>query len=209
MFYLVKTPWWLKKFYSSFVWDIKTPEKVIYLSFDDGPEPEITPFVLKELKNFDALGTFFCIGQNVVDYPDLYKQIIDEGHAVGNHTQNHLNGWHVNDEAYLKDVLEASHHIDSALFRPPYGKITKFQAKQLPAAMKGANVKVIMWDVVSGDFDETIPPQRCLENVLFNAVAGSIVVFHDSKKAFPRMEFALPRVLEYFSKKGFSFGSLK
>ena len=137
MKYFVKTPWWLKKIYSSYTWSIPTKEKIIYLTFDDGPHPEITPFVLKELKNYNALATFFCIGKNVLAYPGIYKQILDEGHSVGNHTQNHLNGWKTSNDAYMKDIAEAANYIDSNLFRPPYGKITSFQAKHLHAAMKG------------------------------------------------------------------------
>src|SRR5512138_2157498 len=130
-YYLVKTPWWLKKLYPDYVWSIDTKEKVLFLSFDDGPHPEITPFILSELKRYDALATFFCIGKNVVNYPGIYKQIQDEGHSLGNHTFNHLNGWKTDDETYLKDVLEASGVIDSSLFRPCYGRITSFQAKNL------------------------------------------------------------------------------
>lgn len=208
MFYLVKTPLWLKRMFPSYVWQIDTDEKILYLTFDDGPFPNVTPFVLAQLKNYNALATFFCVGQNVVDYPDIYQQILDEGHEVGNHTFNHYNGWRVKNDVYLKDVLEASHYIDSSFFRPPYGKITSFQAKRLPAVMKGKKVKVIMWDVVSGDFDESITPQRCLQNVLFKSVPGSIVVFHDSEKAFPRLEYTLPRVLQHFSEKGYKFSSL-
>jgi peptidoglycan/xylan/chitin deacetylase (PgdA/CDA1 family) len=209
MFYLVKTPWWLKRAFPSYTWQLKTSEKIIYLTFDDGPCEEVTPFVLRQLREHGALATFFCIGKNVVEQRELYRQIISEGHAVGNHTYSHLNGWKTKDEVYMKDVLEASHHIDSNLFRPPYGKITRFQARRLPAVMKGANVKLIMWDVLSGDFDERVSGKKCLENVIFNAGPGSIVVFHDSKKAFPRLQYALPKMLSFFSGRGYSFRSLE
>ncbi|MFI5186725.1 MAG: polysaccharide deacetylase family protein, partial [Chitinophagales bacterium] len=152
MKYFVKTPWLLKKLYSFYTWDIPTSEKNLYLTFDDGPHPEITPFVLNELKKYNALATFFCIGKNVLAYSDTYKQILNEGHSVGNHTQNHLNGWKTSNDAYMKDIAEAANYIDSNLFRPPYGKITLFQAKNLRAAMKGRKTKVIMWDVLSADF---------------------------------------------------------
>jgi len=208
MFYFVKTPGWLKKIYDSFIWSMPASDKTLYLTFDDGPHPEATLFVLKELKKYNVLATFFCIGKNVVAYPDIYKQIIREGHSVGNHTYNHLNGWKTNNDDYLNDIKLASNEIDSYLFRPPYGRITSFQAKNLKRVMKGKEPKVIMWDALSGDFDITCSPQQCLANVLFASVSGSIIVFHDSEKAFPRLEYALPRVLRYFSEKGYLFKSL-
>ena len=208
MKYFIRTPWWLKKFYPDYVWDIKTKEKVVYLTFDDGPHPEATPFVLHELKKHDALASFFCIGKNVVAYPEIYKQILDEGHTTGNHTHNHLNGWKVKDDVYMKDILEASRHIDSSLFRPPYGRITTFQAKNLSAAMKGKKVKVIMWEVLSADFDESITAIQSLQNVVFKSTPGSIIVFHDSEKAFSKLQYVLPRVLQFFSDKKYRFEAL-
>jgi peptidoglycan/xylan/chitin deacetylase (PgdA/CDA1 family) len=209
MKYFVKTPWWLKKIYSSYTWSIPTKDNVIYLTFDDGPHPEITPFVLKELKNYNALATFFCIGKNVLAYPDVYKQILNEGHSVGNHTQNHLNGWKTSNDVYMSDVAEAANYIDSNLFRPPYGKITLFQARHLRGAMKGRKPKVIMWDVLSADFDERITNEQSLQYVILKALPGSIVVFHDSEKAFQKLQYALPKVLHHFSDKGFKFLSLE
>jgi len=160
------------------------------------------------LKKYNVFATFFCIGKNVVAYPDIYDQIIREGHSIGNHTYNHLNGWKANNDDYLNDIALAANEIDSYLFRPPYGRITSFQAKQLKTVMKGKEPKVIMWDVLSGDFDTSCSPQQCLANVLFASVPGSIIVFHDSEKAFPRLEYALPRVLQYFSEKGYLFKPL-
>jgi peptidoglycan/xylan/chitin deacetylase (PgdA/CDA1 family) len=208
MFYFVKTPGWLKKIYDSYTWSVASSDKILYLTFDDGPHPEATPFVLKELKKYNVLATFFCIGKNVVAYPDIYDQIIREGHSVGNHTYNHLNGWKTNNDDYLKDIALASDEIDSYLFRPPYGRITSFQARNLKPVMKGKEPKVIMWDVLSGDFDTACSPQQCLANVLFASVPGSIIVFHDSEKAFSKLKYALPRVLQYFSEKGYLFKSL-
>ena len=208
MFYFVKTPGWLKKIYDSYIWSIPGSDKILYLTFDDGPHPEATPFVLRELKKHNVLATFFCIGKNVVSYPGIYKQVLQEGHSIGNHTYNHLNGWKTNNDDYLKDIALASNEIDSYLFRPPYGRITSFQAKNLKPAMKGKEPKVIMWDVLSGDFDTACSPQQCLANVLFASVPGSIIVFHDSEKAFARLKYALPRVLQYFSEKGYLFKSL-
>ncbi|HMK19174.1 MAG TPA: polysaccharide deacetylase family protein [Chitinophagaceae bacterium] len=208
MFYFVKTPGWLKKIYDSYTWSVASSDKILYLTFDDGPHPEATPFILKELKKYNVLATFFCIGKNVVAYPDIYDQIIREGHSVGNHTYNHLNGWKTNNDDYLKDIALASNEIDSYLFRPPYGRITSFQAKNLKPVMKGKEPKIIMWDVLSGDFDTACSPQQCLANVLFASVPGSIIVFHDSEKAFSKLKYALPRVLQYFSEKGYLFKSL-
>lgn len=209
MRYFVKTPWWLKRIYSSYIWSIQTKEKIVWLTFDDGPHPVATPFVLDELKKYQAKATFFCIGKNVVAYPDLYKRILDEGHAVGNHTYNHLNGWKTKDKIYLEDISETSKYIDTTLFRPPYGRITSFQAMNVQKAMKKEAAHIIMWDVISGDFDNSIPAQRCTENVILNAKNGSIIVFHDSEKALPRLKPCLPEVLEFFIKKDFRFERLE
>jgi peptidoglycan-N-acetylglucosamine deacetylase len=208
MKYFIKTPWWLKRLYPSYVWSIKTKEKIMWLTFDDGPHPQATPFVLDELKKHNAKATFFCIGKNVAAWPDLYQRIIEEGHAVGNHTQHHLNGWKTKDRIYLDDIAEASRHINSTLFRPPYGRITRFQAAQLCKAMKKDKAKIIMWDVLSADFDESLLPQQCMEYVIMNARPGSIIIFHDSEKAWPRLRFSLPGVLQYFKEKGFRFEKL-
>jgi peptidoglycan/xylan/chitin deacetylase (PgdA/CDA1 family) len=206
MFYLVKTPWLLKKIYPECIWKISTLEKVIYLTFDDGPHPSATNFVLDELKKYNAKATFFCIGKNVEDHPDMYQKIIDEGHAAGNHTYNHLNGWKTDDAVYLDNIFKAKKIIDSNLFRPPYGRITKFQLKQLPA--EKYKLKTIMWSVLSGDFDKEVSGEECYLTVVKNAESGSVVVFHDSEKAIERLQYALPKVLKYFTEKGFEFRSI-
>lgn len=202
--YLVKTPWILKSLYPSLIWNIKTEDKKLYLTFDDGPHPKATSFVLDILKQYNAQATFFCIGKNVVENRDVYDRIIAEGHKVGNHTQNHLNGWKTDDETYLENIKQAALNIDSNLFRPPYGRISRFQIKLL----KQLKFKIIMWDVLSGDFDITLSKEKCLNNVILQATSGSIIVFHDSEKAWERLEYALPNVLEYFTQKGFEFHSL-
>jgi peptidoglycan/xylan/chitin deacetylase (PgdA/CDA1 family) len=206
--YFVKTPWWLKKFYSSYVWSIPTKEKILYLSFDDGPHPVATPFVLDELKKYNVPATFFCIGKNTVAYPEIFKRIKEEGHKVGNHTYNHLNGWRTKNDIYLNDIAEAGKCIDSNLFRPPYGRIKTSQVRHLADAMKIKKPRIIMWDVLSADFDQDITPEQCLANVILRARPGSIIVFHDSEKAFLRMKYALPLVLEHFSEKGYRFLAL-
>lgn len=210
MWYVVKTPWWLKKLYPTLTWQMPSNEKVLYLTFDDGPNEKVTPFVLNQLKEFDAKATFFCIGKNVVCNPDICREIIDAGHSIGNHTFDHLNGWKTNDKTYVDNILKARKYIDSNLFRPPYGRITKFQAKVLQDEKENQarNFKVIMWTVLSGDFDLKISPQKCLDNVLKNSSEGSIIVFHDSTKAYANMSFALPKALEHFGKKGFRFEKL-
>jgi peptidoglycan/xylan/chitin deacetylase (PgdA/CDA1 family) len=203
MFYFIKTPKWIMKFFSKCVWEIPSQEKIIYLTFDDGPHPEATSFVLDTLKEYGAKATFFCIGKNVIDQPVLYERIITEGHAVGNHTFNHLNGWKTTDSVYMEDIAKAKKYIDSSLFRPPYGKITPFQLKLL--AKEKFKLTPMMWTVLSGDFDVNLSKESCLENVLTTAKSGSIIVFHDSQKAFVKLQFVLPRVLDYFKQKGFRF----
>lgn len=203
MFYLVKTPFLLKKLYPDCVWEIDTSAKELYLTFDDGPHPAATPFVLEELKRYNAVATFFCIGENVKNHFDVYKQIIEQGHQPANHTFNHLNGWKVKDDEYIENVLLASKIIDSNLFRPPYGRITKFQLKVLRG--NRLNLTTVMWSVLSGDFDEKLSGENCYLNVVNQAKPGSIIVFHDSVKAFERLKYALPRTLEHFSSLGYSF----
>lgn len=207
LFYFTKTPIWIQYLYKNCIWKLPGDAKSIYLTFDDGPHPSITPFVLDELKKVQAKATFFCIGKNVVEYPDVYKRIIEEGHAVGNHTYQHLNGWKSSDEIYLNDIYKASNFIDSHLFRPPYGKITRFQLKQL--SKNRFTMKPIMWTVLSGDFDKNRSKEKCRNKVIQHTRAGSIVVFHDSEKAFERMSYVLPYMLNYFSEKGYRFEKIK
>lgn len=206
MFYPVKTPWWLKKLYGQCIWNMPADEKLIYLTFDDGPHPTITPFVLDQLRSYGARATFFCIGKNVVAHRDVYERILLEGHKTGNHTFNHLNGWKTSDEEYFDNISEAKKFIDSELFRPPYGKATRFQLRQL--ASSALKFRIIMWDVLSGDFDTTITPEKCTLNVVRYSKAGSIIVFHDSEKAFSRLQVALPKMLKYFSEKGYKFEAI-
>jgi peptidoglycan/xylan/chitin deacetylase (PgdA/CDA1 family) len=208
MKYFVKTPWWLMKIYPNRLWNVDTEEKIIYLSFDDGPHPVATPFVLDELNKYSAKATFFCLGKNVVDYPVIYQRILEEGHSTGNHTQNHLNGWKTTTHDYLADISEAAVNINSDLFRPPYGKIKRLQAKGICKAMNNKFAKIVMWDVLSGDFDESLSKENCLENVINKTKPGSIIVFHDSQKAFPRLEYTLPLFLQLFAGEGFTFKSL-
>ncbi len=205
MFYFVKTPLFVKKLFPKLIWSVATTKKVIYLTFDDGPTPKITNWVLEELKSHNAKATFFCIGKNVEKYPEIILNIRNNGHVIGNHTQNHLNGWKTKTNVYIADVLKANQQINKLtnqlLFRPPYGKIRSSQAK----ALQKIEYKIIMWDVLSADFDTLISKEKCLQNVIKNTRNGSIIVFHDSLKASDNLKFVLPRVLTHFTKKGFEF----
>jgi peptidoglycan-N-acetylglucosamine deacetylase len=186
-----------------------TREKVLYLTFDDGPHPAITLFVLDALKKFGATATFFCIGKNVALYPDVYRRILAEGHAVGNHTFNHPRGNKTSADAYAADIQKAAVLIRSNLFRPPYGRITRRQAAAVPAAMNHNDAKIIMWDVLSADFDQKIMPEKCFDYVRHHARPGSVVVFHDSEKAYPNMAYALTRVLQHFTAAGYGFEAIE
>jgi len=202
--YFIKTPFWLRLIYSACIWRKSNQERVIYLSFDDGPHPKATPFVLEQLSNFNAKASFFCIGKNVQLHPEIYDAILGAGHVVGNHTQNHMNGWKNNTKNYIADIQEATNWIDSNLFRPPYGRISFAQIKALRLHPTLPQL-TIMWDVLSGDFDTTITGEQCAQNVIQHAGPGSIVVFHDSAKAMDRLCIALPKVLAHFSKLGYQF----
>ncbi len=238
MLFLSKTPYLLKKFYpKQLIWNKSRAEKVIYLTFDDGPIPIVTPWVIKTLKNFNAKATFFCIGDNIVKHPEIFEQLKADGHAIGNHTFNHLKGWNTDDETYLANFLKCQQLTQTNLFRPPYGRIKKSQIVKLsneysvlsneykvPSNDKSIPnkenfqdslltthyplLKIIMWDVLSGDFDPSLSPEKCLHNVIKHTENGSIVVFHDSLKAWDRLKFVLPKVLEVWRKEGFEFGVL-
>jgi len=203
---LIKTPKWLKLLYPKLLWDANAANRCIYLTFDDGPIPIVTPFVLNILKQYNAKATFFCIGDNVRKHPDVFEQVKNEGHAIGNHTFNHLKGWKTEDNIYLDNFLQADKLLGTKLFRPPYGRIKRAQVKLLQKAKPG--IQIIMWSVLSGDYDASISPEQCLNNVIKNTKPGDIVLFHDSLKAQERMEYALPKAMEYWSKQGYSFGLL-
>ncbi|HET6244397.1 MAG TPA: polysaccharide deacetylase family protein [Bacteroidia bacterium] len=191
----------LQAIFSSFIWRYEPSEKKsLYLTFDDGPEPQVTPFVLDILKQYKAKATFFCVGENVHKNPDLYKRILIEGHKTGNHSYNHLNGWKTKSENYINNIQKCALVVNSKLFRPPYGKITPKQAKLLRPFFK-----IVMWDVLSGDYSEQNSEMKCYENIANHASNGSIIVFHDSLKSKKNVLSVLPKTLEHFSKKGYSF----
>jgi peptidoglycan/xylan/chitin deacetylase (PgdA/CDA1 family) len=201
----VKTHWTIKKLFSNYVWDIPNKENKVYLTFDDGPTPEITKWTLNQLKNYNAKATFFCIGDNIRKYPEVFKELLKEGHSIGNHTFNHLNGWKTNTKDYIENAKLFEEEYNKltnkscTLFRPPYGKIKLSQSKIL----RKMGYNIIMWDVLSVDFDVTITPAQCLENVLQNISSGSIIVFHDSVKAEENLKYVLPKTLEFLKQKGF------
>lgn len=206
-----KTPLVVKKMFPNYVWDINTSKKELFLTFDDGPTPDITEWTLNTLHKFDAKATFFCIGNNVEKHPEIFKKIVEKGHAVGNHTHNHLKGWKTSTEDYLKNVDDAQNIINqnspvkNLLFRPPYGKLKPNQGNELIKQ----GYTIIMWHVLSIDWDKNTSKETCLNNVINNAKEGSIMVFHDSIKAEKNLKYALPKTLEFFSEKGFEFKSIK
>ena len=225
--YLVRPPFFLKWYYPDLIWNKASDEKIVYLTFDDGPIPNVTDFVLNTLRDFQIKATFFCIGDNISKHPIIFDRIKQEGHAIGNHTYHHLKGWKTDDAAYLEDIEKCQALTQTNLFRPPYGRIKKSQIRKLKGesgktkaerqrlkAESGktkasfSNLDIVMWDVLSGDFDMTITPEKCYENVVKNVKNGSIIVFHDSLKAWERMEYALPKTIHYLREQGYRFEKL-
>ncbi len=201
--YLVKTPKFIQNLFPNFTWKMPRSEKVIYLTFDDGPIPEVTPWVLEQLAKYKAKATFFCVGENVAKNKDLFEEVKNAGHTFGNHTYNHINGWLVENVPYFLNVKKCASIVKSEMFRPPYGKLKPKQAQFLQR-----HYHIIMWDVLSGDFDPKITKEQCLNNVLENSTNGSIIVFHDSLKAKDKLEYVLPKVLEHFNAEGYVFKSI-
>lgn len=198
--FFARTPYLIRKLYSKAVWRIPNSEKKIYLTFDDGPIPEITEWVLDVLKEKNILATFFCVGDNVENNRPLFNKIILEGHRIGNHTYNHLKGWKTHTKSYINNVELCNKLVQSNLFRPPYGRIKKSQLNIL-----SKKYKIIMWDVLSGDYDKKINPEQCLENVTKNVRAGSIIVFHDSLKAKEKLQYALPKFIDFALQENYKF----
>jgi peptidoglycan/xylan/chitin deacetylase (PgdA/CDA1 family) len=203
--YLVRSSYFVKTLYSKAFWRGDHGTKKLYLTFDDGPLPGVTEFVLDVLKEKNVKATFFCVGENVRKHPVLFQRIINEGHVVGNHTQNHVNGWNMHTSVYLENVEECRKILEhsgsgSKLFRPPYGKLKRSQYSILRS-----QYQIIMWDVLSGDYDKDTSPERCLKNVLDMYRNGSVIVFHDSIKAQKKMEYAMPLFIDHALKNGFEF----
>jgi peptidoglycan-N-acetylglucosamine deacetylase len=206
--YLVKTPPLVQNLFPRFTWRVEkgaaaAQQKVIYLTFDDGPVPEVTPWVLQQLALYNAHATFFCVGENVCKHTTIFNDVLMAGHSVGNHTYNHRNGWTTPLNDYLDNVAQCAAFVPSNLFRPPYGRLSLKQSHALHAAYD-----IVMWDVLSGDFDMNLQPENCLQNVIKHTQAGSILLFHDSIKASRNLFYALPRVLAHFSNLGYVFHAL-
>ena len=198
--YLVHTPQIIQSLFPRFTWRMPSDEKVVHLTFDDGPIPEVTPWVLEQLDRYDAKATFFCVGHNVDKHPDVYEQVVEAGHLTGNHTYHHLDGWNTDNITYFHNIRKAARKVNSNLFRPPYGRILPSQAQFLKR-----HYQVVLWDVLSGDFDPALSPEDCLNNVLRHVRPGSIVVFHDSLKTMKTLQYVLPRVLAHLDAQGYRF----
>lgn len=201
--YLTKTPRFIQALFPRFTWRSETTEKVVHLTFDDGPIPEVTPWVLDQLDHYNARATFFCVGHNIEKHPDIYQKVLDAGHLTGNHTYNHLDGWTTDNMTYFRNIRKASRLVGSNLFRPPYGHMLPSQAQFLQR-----HYQVVMWDVLSGDFDPSLGQQECLDNILRYVRPGSIIVLHDSLKSFSKLKFVLPRLLETLHSQGYSFATV-
>jgi peptidoglycan-N-acetylglucosamine deacetylase len=199
--YLHRTPELVKKLFPQFTWNKSRTDKCIYLTFDDGPIPEVTPWVLEQLNAYGAKATFFCVGENVCTYRPIYQELIAQGHRVGNHTYHHLDGWATPTLQYLENYKACGAEIESQLFRPPYGRLRPAQAQAIRESSE-----IVLWDVLSGDFDPKLSKEACLQQVLTQSQNGSIIVFHDSLKAWNKLEYVLPKVLAHFQKEGYRFG---
>lgn len=204
MYYPIKSSILFEKLFPELVWKMPA-KKVIYLTFDDGPTPDVSTWVLDRLKSFDAKATFFCLGKNVQSESVIYNRLLDEGHAVGNHSFSHKNGWKSTLKDYCEDILEAEKYIDSKLFRPPYGKIRSRQTKWV----KEQGYHIIMWSIMPGDFDASISSEECWENIKTNTKEGSIIVLHDSVKSEKHLRYILPKTLEHFTNLGFEFKAIE
>lgn len=202
--YWKKTPWWIQWWFNDRIWQIPGQPRTLYLTFDDGPTPQVTSSVLRCLTDFDVRATFFCVGQQVEQYPVLYKKIIREGHAIGNHTYLHSNGWKTPFAEYKSDIERGFSCTQSRLFRPPYGKLTPSQSRWL----RRNDHKMVLWDVMPGDFDERLTGKDCLQNAIQATSDGSIIVLHDTAQAWERLQYLLPRYIEHFLKKGYRFERL-
>jgi len=204
--YLVKTPNCIQLLFKNWIWSFSSKEKVLYLTFDDGPTPLVTNWTLNLLEEYNAKATFFCVGENIVKHPKIHQRIVNKKHTIGNHTNNHLNGFKTTTSKYLNNILdfEKGSNTDFGLFRPPYGKITFSQSRKI----RKKGYKIIMWDVLSADFDTNISSEECLENVIRNTKNGSIIVFHDSLKSQEKLYYVLPKILGYYTNKGYRFKAI-
>lgn len=188
----------MRAYYPKLTWLLPNNRKEVYITFDDGPTPQITDWVLNQLEQYNAKATFFLIGKNVAEHPEIFQQLKHSPHRLGNHTYNHLNGWKNNTEDYLNNFDQFEKQYATNLFRPPYGKIKKAQLNSIIPTHR-----IIMWDIITYDFDKNLSPEQCFNNVVKYVRPGSIIVFHDSVKAWPRLQEALPQTLKYLKKEGY------
>ncbi len=201
--YLSKTPEFVKPIANNLLWNFSTKQKEVFLTFDDGPIPDVTPWVLQQLSEYNAKATFFMVGDNARKHAFIKEQVISAGHSIGNHTQHHVKGWKTSTYSYVKDSLIAARQIKSPLFRPPYGKLTRAQSKALRS-----RYTIVMWDVLSADFDQSISSNEVVDNVMNNVQPGSIIVLHDSLKAEKHLRYALPIILKKLSDQGYRFSPI-
>jgi peptidoglycan/xylan/chitin deacetylase (PgdA/CDA1 family) len=197
-------PFFLPLIIPSLTWKVKTKDKVLFFTFDDGPHPTITPWVLNELKQYNAKATFFCVGENVTAYPDTYRSVLEQGHATGNHTYNHLKGWTTANDLYYANIDKCAAVVQSKLFRPPYGRISLNQIK----AVKQKGYQIVMWDVLTCDYEKTLDVPKAINDCIKAISEGSVIVLHDSEKAEAQLKTILPALLKHFSAKGFTFAHL-
>jgi peptidoglycan/xylan/chitin deacetylase (PgdA/CDA1 family) len=198
---LYSPPFWLKAIYPrELTWNVRTSQREVFLTFDDGPIPEVTPLVLSILKKYNVKATFFCVGENVKKYPEIFEKVLNDGHAVGNHTFHHTKAWKTEYNTYLSEVEQCHQLVKSRLFRPPHGQINRKIARKI-----GKDYQIIMWSVLTVDYDKNLSGEQCLNIAIKHTKPGAIVVFHDSLKAKERMEYALPLYIEYCLKEGYSF----
>lgn len=201
--YFITAPFFLRWYFPKVTFNKNRKEKKVYLTFDDGPIPEVTPFILDTLAAYQVKATFFCVGENIEKNREIFQRIVDEGHQIGNHTYHHLKGWDQPDDHYLADIDRCQSLTQTSLFRPPYARAKTSQLRKIHP-----DFDVIFWDVLSGDFDIHLPPEKCYQNVIKHTRNGSIIVFHDNIKALPRVSYALPKAIAYLQNEGYSFGLL-
>ncbi|MFN8294622.1 MAG: polysaccharide deacetylase family protein [Chitinophagales bacterium] len=200
--YFVRTPYIIKKLFPQLIWDLPNAENKIYLTFDDGPHPEITPWILEQLTKYNAKATFFCLGENIKKYPEIIQQILKEGHQIGNHGYAHLNGWETDNDNYLQDYLKCQDLLkqvtnsDNNIFRPAYGKVKKYQILRIKSQISNHKSEIINWSLMAGDFDQNQTSAQCFSN-LKKVKSGDIVVMHDNEKSWKHLEYCLPKFLEF------------
>ena len=198
----------IQRYFYRYMWRMTPSENAIYLTFDDGPNDIVTPQVLEILSNQNVPATFFCVGENIQKYPTIVERIVSEGHSFGNHTHNHIKGWNYPSKEYLLNVKKAQFAIqpfaNTTLFRPPYGRISKKQGTELIQL----GFKIVMWDILSYDYNKHIHIENCIKNISKKTRNGSIIVFHDSLKAQAQLLQILPIYIENMIQKGFIFKAL-